>query len=128
MTFSVNKRLILAWFLNIPICYLVVGFLDIFYRTAYEILLITVLVQIIFQKTNTSLVIIVFLLLNSFLVYLTKTANRFPTLFKSSVYEISPDLLVWFFIAVLISLPALFWILDLLRSRKIHQTRFFSFI
>ena len=143
MTFVLNKRLILAWILSIAISYVCLGFLDSFYISAFEVLLITVLfhtfvsvfvyyllgrVKKDYKSTQAQIIFLLFLALALFLIRLTLTASRFPTLFDTNLYRIQFDLLIWFAIAIFISIPASHWLLSFAHSKSFNQTRFYSLI
>ncbi|NJN79930.1 MAG: hypothetical protein HC797_05340 [Anaerolineales bacterium] len=140
-----NKRLIVACLVSIPISYFVVGFLDYFYASTVETLLIAISIHAFislfsyylfnrsFKDWNSKPVerVLTFLLFSSlilFLIYLTKTAGRFSLLFDSALYLIRSDLLIWFSIGLLLSFPLSIWLLSFAHSRDFHHTRFFMFI
>jgi len=145
MKFTQNKSLFLAWSLTIVFCYPLLGFLDTFYKTSYEVLLLVIVLQMILglftyyglgklisnfivKSRNVNIRFSLFLALLVFLISLTKTFARFPTLFDSSIYLLRPDLLIWFLFGNILGLPVLFWTLHFLHSKDIQKTRLFNFI
>ncbi|MBL8051163.1 MAG: hypothetical protein JNM46_08075 [Anaerolineales bacterium] len=145
MTFVLNKRLLLAWFLSLPISYVLIGFLDYFYQSLYEILFLAILLHALtslfvyyligriknylkLKPTESWITTFLFLALIIFLLYLTKTANRFSLLFDPAFYQIQSNSLIWFALGIIIAFPCSVWLLSFAHSKEFHKTRFFTFI
>lgn len=144
-TLFTNKRLLLAWLLGLPLGYVALGFLDSYYKTFLEILLISFVVQSLItlfiyfllgraalKFSNSpadailSLAVGVSVLL--FFARLVQMASGFPKLFDVSTYVLSPETLTIFTVGFAVTLPASVWTLFILRRMEFHKSRIFKFV
>lgn len=146
MMFRTNKHFLINWFFSIPVCYLVFGFLDRFYTTVFESILLTTLLQSLISlfiyhlinklrgqfETSTPLeswiTFAVFLILSIFLIYLVQMANRFRILFNSDLYVVASQQWLRFVIGILLSLPFSIRLFSFAHKQKKYLIPLISFI
>lgn len=137
-----NKNLILAWILNLPCSYISIGFLNNFYTTAIEIIVLTIIFHSIttlfayyllkkiiayFQSklVDASIAAILFLALFIFLIILVNMAMQFPSIVDITLYQIKTNQ-IYFFIPLLLTFPLVISLLP--TARKLKQIRFYQWI
>lgn len=142
---SPTKYSVLAWLLGIPFSYLTLGFLNNFYSSLFEILLLTILVhsftslfihyligraRLDFRSNpvETWIAIALFTGIAVFLGVLVNMASRFPTQFDVIFYSVEQKALIYFFAGLAVSFPASHWTLAWIRQKNIRSTRLFSFV
>jgi hypothetical protein len=140
-----NKRLITAWALSVPVSYAALGFLDMYYTTRFEILLVTLLVHTLaslttyfllnrlarqFQKNpiNAALALAVTVATFLFFAGLVNMASQFPRLFDISAYVLLPETRFSFLAGLAVALPVSFLGYRAARRANIQQTRFYRVV
>ena len=140
-----NKRLLPAWALGLSISYIVLGFLDAYYTSVFEIILVSFFVSTfvslsvhfvlgrLIRKFKTQRVDAVLSMLMvgavlTFFVSLIIMASRFPRQFDITAYQLSVQAWIGFSIGVLIALPAAMWIVPAARRANVQQTRLYKFV
>ena len=139
-----NKRLLPAWALGLPISYIALGFLDAYYTSFFEIILVSFFVSTfislfahfvlgrLIRKFKTRRVDAILSMLVSgaviaFFVSLITLASRFPRQFDITAYQLSVEAWIGFVIGVLIALPAAMWVVPAARRANFQQTRLYKF-
>lgn len=139
-----NKRLLPAWALGLPISYIALGFLDVYYTSALEIILVSFFVStLVSLSVRFVLVRLISILKTSqvdallsitmaaaalaFFVSLINMASRFPRMFDVTAYFLPIDVLIYFVVGVLVSLPAATYALSAARRANVQQTRLYKF-
>jgi hypothetical protein len=140
-----NKRLLPAWALGLPISYIALGFLDAYYTSVFEIILVSFFVSTLvslsvhfallrlIRKLKTRRVDAVLAMLTggavlTFFISLIMMASRFPRQFDITIYHLSIETWIGFMIGVLISLPAAMWSVPAARRANLQQTRLYKFV
>jgi hypothetical protein len=140
-----NKRLLPAWALGLPISYVALGFLDAYYTSVFEIILVSFFVSTLvslsvhfallrlIRKLKTRRVDAVLAMLTggavlTFFISLIMMASRFPRQFDITAYQLSIETWIGFMIGVLIALPAAMWSVPAARRANVQQTRLYKFI
>ena len=141
----INKRMILAWLLALPLTYILVGFLNNFYKSYIEVGLVTFFLQpfvslfifyilgklkINFQSNpvNSIIALIIFTTLIIFLIGLINMARQFSSIVDISLYQIEPNIIIVFFISLFFSFPISIFLLAFVRKKEINKTHIYKFI
>lgn len=139
-----NKRFLPAWVLGLPISYIALGFLDAYYTSVLEIILVSFFVSTLISlsvhfvllrlvrtfKTRRVDAILSMLMGGAVLVFfvsLVNMASRFPRMFDVTEYRLPVETLLYFFIGVLASLPAATVALSAARRANLQQTWLYKF-
>lgn len=140
-----NKRLLPAWALGLPISYIALGFLDAYYTSVFEIILVSFFVSTfvslsihfallrLVRKIKTRRVDAVLSMLMggavlAFFASLINMASRFPRQFDITAYQLSVETWIGFIIGVLIALPTAMWVVPAARRANLQQTRLYKFV
>jgi hypothetical protein len=140
-----NKRLLSAWLLGIPLSYFFVGYLENFYRTSLEIALWTVsihalvglfvyyligkVIREIQSKSVEALISgILFAALLVFAPAMYAMARPFPNLFDAGVFHLSSETWLAFAIGLAPAFPIAAWLLTMARRGQWTESRFFKFV
>ena len=128
-----------------PVSYIAIGFLDAYYRTVIEIVLVSMLFHAVATllayfilgrlaekfKTNSVDTVISVALAASIIVFfagLAGMASRFPRQFDASVYVHAPETLTSFLVGVAAALPSSMWMVRESERRGIRQSRIYRFM
>ncbi len=142
---STITRLLLAWALGILPAYLLLGFLDNYYTSAFEILLVSFFIQSLFtlgayftlgkivekfrsQPVDMIFAAVLFAAVTAFFVALIGMASRFPHMFPAVSYLPANGTLPFSLVGTVLAIPASFWALGALRRTNIRQTRLYQFV
>lgn len=142
---TLNKRLLLAWAPGISFSYLAIGFLDAYYKTAAEILLVSLIVHgvgalavyFIFGRlaakfrrrpAEAGISLVLGIAALCFFIALVRMASRFPNQFDITTYILPADTLVYFITGVFLAFPVSNWVLKLARRGNFRETRFYKFV
>jgi hypothetical protein len=140
-----NKQLILAWLFAGLLIYPLVGFFNNFYKSGLSIGLITFFIQIVVtlliyylidklkisfssEVFHTNIIITIFTVLFIFLLVLVRKAMQFPSIVDISLYQIEPHKNIYFFMWLILSLPASFLSLTWLYKKNINQTCYYKLL
>ncbi|HCR70827.1 MAG TPA: hypothetical protein DIW23_05240 [Anaerolineae bacterium] len=140
-----NIRFTISWLVTAALIYPLIGFLNNFYTSSIEIGLVTFSLHTLticflyyllgklkadfqVQAFQTSIACIIFISLFIFLLALINQAIQYPNIVDISLYQIEASVLVYFFISLILSLPASFCFLIWLRKKNIQQTRLYQFL
>jgi hypothetical protein len=121
-----NFRMFIAWTLSIPAALLAIGFLDEFYPTFVEVVLLTLLIQpvtglLIYrllgkakylrvaQPVDLILAFALCLTLTAFVINLFGTLRQFPRLFNQEIFVLKDGLFLPFMLGNAITIPCLAW-------------------
>ncbi|MBC7875783.1 MAG: hypothetical protein H7Y59_01315 [Anaerolineales bacterium] len=139
---QINKRFFLIWFLGGVFSYLILGFLDNFYTSKNEFILISFVIHSVFtllalllmkrefqaKPIDMTIYVILAVALAIFLVSLINMALMFPELFDPSIYRIEPELWVQFLLGIVWAFPISLWIFSLVQRMNLRPTTIISFI
>ena len=135
-----NPRMFFAWILSVTLTFFVLGFLDNFYSTFFEIIALTILIQSLVglltyrllgkaeqlrasQPVDLALAFALFLVLTAFALYMFGMAKQFPSLFDAGYFILKNGQVIPFIIGSVLALPCLAW------GRKfIKQTPAYDFV
>lgn len=140
-----NKRLLSAWALAGPVSYITIGFLDAYYRTMIEIVLVSLLFHAAVTlftyftlgrlvekfKTNTVDAVISVVLAVSVIIFfagIVQMASRFPRQFDASVYVHAPETLTGFLVGVAAAFPLSSWLVRESERRGFRHSSFYHFV
>ncbi|MDL1942036.1 hypothetical protein FBQ99_06780 [Chloroflexi bacterium CFX2] len=141
----INKRLLSAWFLGVPLSYFVVGYLENFYQSAFEIFLLALPVHALAglfvhhlsgrilrafrsDPTNAALSAVVYAAVFLFIPAAYSMAKPFPKLFDANAFHLPAGQWLSFSAALTLALPLTFWLFSLAQQRGWKETRFFKFV
>lgn len=136
MTNMLPKRLTFAWVFSIPCTFVLVGFLNNFYKTSVEIILLTVFFHTLITLFNnyligritaclqsggfaSRLIAVLFFALFLFAIGLVYMATRFPSIVDISLYQIKINH-IYFYFSLIFSYPLVISILP--KIKKFKQT------
>lgn len=116
--------LFFAFLIGIPCSYFLSSFLSNFYIASYQIFIITLVSQVGFtflafqwisahqteKRLDIFLKLTLFGTLTAWTLYLFRLADQFPSLFEAWFYQIESNQYLVFAIALLLSIPIIFWI------------------
>lgn len=142
---TLNKRLLLAWGLGILPAYIATGFLDTYYKTGFETLFVSLLVQSLItlfayfllgrlvlklqhRRVEAILSYILGISIIVFSISLVAMASRFPNQFDILTYILPPAILPFFFAGIAAALPLLLGILFIARRYAFQKTHFYKFM
>lgn len=142
---TLNKRLLLAWVLSTLPAYIVMGFLDAYYKTGVENLFISLISQSLItlfvyfllgrlvlkfqhQQMETILSCVLGMAVLGFFIGLVTMASRFPNEFDIFTYVLPSTTLLFFVIGALAALPASIGLLSTARRYGFRATRFYKFV
>lgn len=140
-----NKRLISAWALGIPVGYIAVGFLDAYYKSLVEIVVVSLLVHTVvslfifftlgrlgisFQTrpVDAALSLASGIAVSAFFAALVNMASRFPRQFDVTAYVLPPETLTGFIVGMAAALPLAAWTVSAARRTNFHQARLHRFV
>ena len=140
-----NKRLFFAWLLGIPFSYVLVSYLENFYKSWVEIALWTVLIHALVNlfayyllgkiarnfRTNvldTFIYLVLFLTLLIFVPAGYGMAKPFVTLFDTGVFHLPSELRLTFTVALIAAYPLAFWLLSIARKNRWDESPLYRFI
>jgi hypothetical protein len=145
---GVSSRLLARWIFSTMAAFLLIGFLDDFYKTFFEIVCLTLLLQVILSAAgvlalerigrlfhrgvfDTVIIFLLYLLLTLFAAVTFASNQAFP-LFPAEHFTLRPDLQPAFLIPSLLFLPWQTWLDFQIKTRGIHTalkaTKFHAFI
>ncbi|NOH00909.1 MAG: hypothetical protein HND47_02485 [Chloroflexi bacterium] len=141
----INKRLLLAWLLGIPLSYFTVGYLENFYRSSLEIFLLTlpihawagffayyllgkILHALRSNRTDAILSAVLYVALLLFVPAVYGMAKPFTNLFDAGVFHLPAGQWPFFSAALVLAFPLTLWLFLLARQRKWKEARFFKFV
>lgn len=142
---TLNKRLLFAWVLgNVP-AYIAMGFLDAYYKTGVENLIVTLIAQSLItlfiylvlgklalkfqtQKTGAILPSVLGIAVIVFFIGLVHMAGRFPHLFDIFTYVLPAQTLPFFIAGDLAGFPSAMALLFAAHRYNFQQTRFYKFV
>jgi len=142
---SLNKRLLPAWLLSLPLVYIWTGLLDSFYPSHFEVFLLAMFFHtftgfflfhlldrikkdIQSQPYETGMRFLLFAALTLFLPALYFMAGQFPALFDSSTYLLGNSHWLYFSLGAVAALPSLHWMVSFAKERNFSATRLYHFI
>lgn len=142
---TLNKRYLSAWALGIPVVYITIAFLDAYYKTAVELIVVSLLAQCLVSLSAYFVLGRLVLKLKSrpvdaamssvlggaviaFFAGLVNMASRFPNQFDINVYILPPAELIYFAAGLLIAFPASLWALPIARRSNFRRSRFYQFV
>lgn len=140
-----NKRFALAYLSGILLSVFALGFLDNYYSSAVEILLLSVLVHTLaslflyylfgriaqdlrLTSVDAGISITLFVVLIIFLAAVINLLERFPNLFDTSTLYISAGNWTYFSIGLIAAFPTSIWTLSLIQTRRLRLTRIREFM
>jgi len=140
-----NLRLLLAWTLAVPVSYLALGFLENFYITAVEIVLIALLIQTLMgalvyhlvgrvqhpaknRPFDFGLVSALFIVLAIFVTAMFGMAKQYPSLFDAEYFLLEGSQSVFFLAGCLGALPVLAWGINLAGEKGLQDAKPFRLI
>ncbi len=140
-----NKRFALAYLSGILLSVFALGFLDNYYSSAVETLLLSVLVHTLaslflyylfgriaqdlrLTPVDAGISITLFAALIVFLAAVISLLERFPNLFDTSTLHISAGNWIYLSIGLIAAFPASIWTLSLIQTRRLRLTRISEFM
>ena len=140
-----NKRFALAYLSGILLSVFALGFLDNYYSSAVEILLLSVLVHTLaslflyylfgriaqdlrLTSVDAGISITLFVALIIFLAAVINLLERFPSLFDTSTLHVSAGNWIYLSIGLIAAFPASIWTLSLIQTRRLRLTRIREFM
>ncbi|CAG0974269.1 hypothetical protein ANAEL_01352 [Anaerolineales bacterium] len=135
-----NFRMFIAWALSIPAVFLAIGFLDNFYATFFEVIVLTLLIQLVAgsliyrllgkakrlridQPLDLLLALVLFLTLTVFILSMFGMARQFPRLFDKEYFILNNGLTIPFILGNLLSIPCLAWGRKIVKTRDVKSSR-----
>ncbi|MEN9561937.1 MAG: hypothetical protein RIR73_181, partial [Chloroflexota bacterium] len=140
-----NKRFLPAWVLGLPISYIALGFLDAYYTSVFEIILVSFFVSTLIslsvhfvllrlvrtfkaRRMDAILSMMMVGAVLAFFISLVMMASRFPRQFDITTYQLSVETWFGFIIGSILALPATMWIVPAARRANFQQTRLYKFV
>jgi len=140
-----NKRLLLAWVLGIFPAYIVMGFLDAYYKTGVENLFVSLIVQSLLtlfvcfllgrlilkfqhQRVEVILSSVLGIAVIAFFAGLVTMASRFPNHFDILAYVLPSVTLPFFIVGVAAAFPAVIGLLSIAQRYNFQQTGVYKFV
>jgi hypothetical protein len=134
-----------AWILSVAFTFFALGFLDNFYSTFFEIILLTLVLQsltglfihLLFgkakqlhvsQPVDLALALALFLVLAAFALTMFGMAKQFPRLFDAGYFVLKNGQLVPFIAGSVLVLPCLAWGLRFVNQSSVKQTAAYHFM
>jgi hypothetical protein len=135
-----NDRIFPSWMLSMPVTFFSLGFLKNFYSTFAEILLLTLVVQVmagilihcLLGKANQLrsshpadllLALALFLMLTVFALNMFGVANQFPSLFDAGYFILKNEQLLPFIVGAVLAVPCLAWGRRFFEQSDVKSTR-----
>jgi len=144
--FSINKRLISAWILGIPLSYFVTSFLGHFYESSIGIFALAVLVHslvslLVYHLLNqvkrdlqsnpaeTWITLALLAVVTVFVPAMYYMAKPFSYQFDPSLFQlVTPGDRIAFCIALVPAFPISIWALSVAREKRLSETRIYKFV
>jgi hypothetical protein len=144
-----RPRFLLGWLLGTVTSFFVAEFFSNFYKEPYQVVLLTILAQLIFgvfsyyavgralsfakeKPADFGVTLLLFLVLFFFLAAIFKMGSQFPILFKTEVFLFEKEQFPLFLIVSILSFPLLTWVLPRLKEPHIYRllttNKFITFI
>jgi hypothetical protein len=142
----INKRLVSAWILGIPLSYFVTSFLGHFYESSIGIFALAILVQslaslFVYHLINrvkrdlqsnpaeTWIILTLLAALTIFVPAMYFMAKPFTYQFDTTLFQlITPEARVAFGVALVMAFPITVWALSIAREKRLSETRFYQFV
>ena len=142
----INKCLLLAWFLGIPLSYFATSFLGHFYESIVAISLLAVLVHSFVTlfvyhlinrakeklRSNPAETGFAFALLAALTVFVPAMffmAKPFSYQFDPTIFNLfKSEALIAFFVALIPAFPISMWMVSFARKQHLRETRFYAFV
>jgi len=135
-----NFRIFIAWMLSMPVIFFTLGFLNNFYPTLIEIILLTLVIQLAaaglmyrllgkaqhlraLQPFDLILTLALFLVLTVFVLNTIGMANQFPRLFNAGYFILKNEQLIPFIVGSVLVIPCLAWARRFAEKENIKTTR-----
>jgi hypothetical protein len=145
MVKSFNPRMFLAWMVSVSFAFFALGFLGNFYSTFFEIIPLTLLIQLLAglliyrllgkakylrssQPLDLAIALALFLALTAFALTLPGMANQFPRLFDAGYFILKNGQVIPFIIGSFLSLPCLAWGRKFVKQNSVKQTAAYHFM
>ena len=143
---SINKRLVSAWVLGIPLSYFVTSFLGHFYESSIGIFALAALVHslvslFVYHLLNrvkrdlqsdpaeTWIILALLAVITAFVPAMYYMAKPFSYQFDTSIFHlVKPEARTAFCIALILAFPISTWALSTARERRVNETRIYKFV
>ncbi|GAB4499155.1 MAG: hypothetical protein OHK003_13920 [Anaerolineales bacterium] len=142
---TLNKRLLLAWALGAFPAYIAMGFLDAYYKTGVEILIVSLILQSLTtlftyfflgklvlkyqnKRIEAFLSVALGIAVISFFIGIVNMASRFSNQFDISTYILPATTLPFFIAGVVAAFPAAVRLVSVARYYHFKQTRLYKFV
>ncbi len=140
-----NPRMFLAWILSVTFTFFVLGFLGNFYSTFFEIISLTLLIQLLAglliyrllgkakylyssQPWDLAIALALFLVLTAFALIMFGMANQFPSLFDAGYFIPKNGQLTPFIVGSVLAIPSLALGRKFVKQGSAKQTAAYHFM